>query len=69
MSEWDFLWGLDGQELENAMSSGGTQEDWKFIEEQDRIERKSKCNELKRLRDDGKINKNEFKSRKEQLFK
>jgi len=69
MSEWDFLWGLDGQELVDAMSSGGTQEDWKFVEEQERIERKNKWEELKRLRDDGKISNNEFKSRKEQLFK
>jgi hypothetical protein len=33
MSEWDFLWGLEGQELEDAMSSGGIQEDWDFIAE------------------------------------
>lgn len=69
MSEWDFLWGLNGQELEDAMSSGGTQEDWNFIEEQERHERKSKWEELKRLRDDGKISRVEFKSRKEQLFR
>lgn len=37
MSEWDFLWGLEGQELMDAMSSGGTYDDWVYIE---RMERK-----------------------------
>ena len=37
MSEWDFLWGLEGQELMDAMSSGGTYDDWAYIE---RMERK-----------------------------
>ena len=27
MSEWDFLWGLEGQELIDAMASGGTYDD------------------------------------------
>lgn len=36
MSEWDFLWGLQGQELSDAMSSGGTYDDWKYIEEMER---------------------------------
>jgi len=37
LSEWDFLWGLEGQELMDAMSSGGTYDDWVYIE---RMERK-----------------------------
>lgn len=32
MSEWDFLWGLEAQELMDAMSSGGTYDDWAYIE-------------------------------------
>lgn len=32
MSEWDFLWGLEGRELMDAMSSGGTYDDWAYIE-------------------------------------
>lgn len=36
MSEWDFLWGLEGQELIDAMSSGGTNADWEYIEEMER---------------------------------
>ena len=37
MSEWDFLWDLEGQELIDAMTSGGTYDDWEYIE---RMERK-----------------------------
>ena len=33
MSEWDFLWGLEGQELLDAMASGATYEEWAYIEE------------------------------------
>ena len=36
MSEWDFLWDLEGQELIDAMTSGGTYDDWAYIE---RLER------------------------------
>lgn len=36
MSDWDFLWGLEGQELIDAMTSGGTYDDWKYIEEMER---------------------------------
>jgi hypothetical protein len=35
MSEWDFLWELSGQELEDAMTSGMTDDDLLFIEEQE----------------------------------
>ena len=33
MSEWDFLWGLTGEALMDAMATGGTAEDWAYIEE------------------------------------
>lgn len=34
MSEWDFLWGLEGQELLDAMATGATYEEWAHIEGQ-----------------------------------
>lgn len=36
MSDWDFLWGLEGKELEEAIASGGTRADWEYIYEQER---------------------------------
>lgn len=36
MSEWDFLWELEGQELIDAMTSGGTYDDWAYTEEMER---------------------------------
>ena len=36
MSEWDVLWGLEGQELIDAMTSGGAYDDWAYIEEMER---------------------------------
>ena len=36
MSDWDFLWGLEGQELLDAMASGGTADDWAYIEAEER---------------------------------
>ena len=36
MSEWDFLWGLKGQKLIDAMTSGGTYDDWAYIERMER---------------------------------
>lgn len=68
MSEWDFLWGLSGQELEDAMTSGGTDEDWAYIEEQERKGRKAEWEILKSLRDSGQISKEEFTKRKIALF-
>lgn len=32
MSEWDFLHGLTGQELDDAMSTGATADEWAWIE-------------------------------------
>lgn len=34
MSDWDFLWGLEGQELLDAMATGATYEEWAHIEGQ-----------------------------------
>ena len=68
MSEWDFLWGLKGQELEDAMSSGGTAEDWDYVEEHQRKMRRSEWDKLKVLRDNGEISPDEFKKRKSILF-
>ena len=36
MSEWDFLWGLGGQKLIDAMTSGGAYDDWAYIERKER---------------------------------
>lgn len=36
MSEWEFLWELEGQELMDAMTSGGTYDDWEYIERMER---------------------------------
>lgn len=68
MSEWDFLWGLSGQSLEDAMTSGGTDYNWAYIEEQERKKRKVEWEKLKSLRDGGLISKEEFKIRKMALF-
>ena len=34
MSDWDFLWGLEGQEVLDAMATGATYEEWAHIEGQ-----------------------------------
>ena len=34
MSEWDFAFGLTGQALEDALSSGATYEEWAMIEQE-----------------------------------
>ena len=72
MSEWDFLWGLSGQELEDAMTSGMTDGDESFIEYQERKQLRKNRNEdwekLKALRESGQISKEDFKNRKTVLF-
>ncbi|MBD5485977.1 MAG: hypothetical protein HDR18_10775 [Lachnospiraceae bacterium] len=68
MSEWDFLWGLEGDELMDAMASGGTEADWEYIEEQEKKRRKNQWEELKSLRDTKAITKEEFKRRKVEIF-
>lgn len=35
MGDWDFLHGLSGQELDDAMSSGATAEQWAWLEAQE----------------------------------
>lgn len=68
MSEWDFLWDLSGQELEDAISSGGTATDWRYVEEKEREKRREDWEVLKALRDNGEISTEEFKKRKIKLF-
>lgn len=41
MSEWDFLWGLEGNELMDAMASGATAWEWDYIEQQEMRKRKT----------------------------
>lgn len=38
MGDWDFLHGLEGQELQDAMSSGATSQEWAFIAAQDALD-------------------------------
>jgi len=68
MSEWDFLWGLSGKELEDAMTSGMTDGDMAFVKEHERKKRNQDWENLKALRDSKKISKEEFKKRKDVLF-
>lgn len=68
MSEWDFLWDLSGKDLEDAMTSGGTDNDWAYVEGQEKKKRKVEWEKLKFLRDGGLISKEEFKKRKTALF-
>ncbi len=35
MGDWDFLHGLSGHELEDAISTGATREEWALIEAQE----------------------------------
>ena len=35
MSDWDFLWGLTGQELIDAQSTGATYAEWDMIDERE----------------------------------
>ncbi len=65
MSEWDFLHGLEGEELIDAMSCGMTYSDMAFVDKQ---EHKKDWERLKELRDNGEITKEEFKKRKLKLF-
>lgn len=65
MSEWDFLWGLEGQELADAMSTGMTEDDILNLEKQEWYD---EWKQLKDLRDSGQITAEEFKLRKKELF-
>jgi hypothetical protein len=84
MSEWDFLWGLKGEALKDAMAFGIEQDEWNYrkdidsnidedeyqsdIDEQHRIALKAEWEELKALRDTGSITIDEFRRRKIALF-
>lgn len=69
MSDWEFLWGLKGKELEDAMSSGGDKSDHEFVAtELEHQACKVEWEKLKLLRDTGTITKVEFKSKKRELF-
>lgn len=75
MGDWDFLYGLDGQELDDAISSGGTAQDWTsweesgFLESAKQTRGKTEWEKLKILRDSGQITKEEFRKRRFELFK
>ena len=69
MSEWDFLWDLKGKELLEAQATGGTKEDWEYIQrEEDRKTQKVKWEELKYRRDSGEISREEIKKQKAKIF-
>lgn len=68
MSDWEFLWGLKGKELEDAMSLGGDKFDHEVVAEEERQARKVEWEKLKQLRDTGAITKDEFRSKKQELF-
>ena len=40
MGDWDFLHGLEGQELLNAQATGATDWDWRYVEEEEAIKRR-----------------------------
>lgn len=68
MSEWDFLFGLEGDELMEAMFTGMTDADYEYLENQERNNRRKKWTELKKLRDNGMISREEFRKRKAEIF-
>jgi hypothetical protein len=68
MGEWEFLHGLKGQELEDAMSTGATADEWAEIASQENHNKNHDWENLKALRDSGEITKEEFKLRKSLLF-
>lgn len=68
MSEWDFLWGLKGKELEDAMASGMDQFNREYIDNEEKRARKEEWENLKLLRDIGAITMDEFRNKKRELF-
>lgn len=84
MSEWDFLWGLKGEALKDAMAFGIEQDEWNYrkdtysnidedeykndIDEQHRLALKTEWDQLKLLRDNNSITIEEFRRRKLALF-
>lgn len=68
MSEWDFLFDLEGDELMEAMFTGMTDADYEYLENQERKNRRKAWTELKKLRDGGMITREEFRKRKAEIF-
>lgn len=74
MSDWEFLHdmnneGCSTEQLLEAMASGGSPQDWAYIEKQEKKEsQKEEWEELKSLRDTGTISREEFKKRKSEIF-
>ena len=70
MSDWDFLYemkslGYSDEDIMEAQSSGAAPWEWDEIDKEDR---KAEWVNLKALRDEGKISREEFKKRKAELF-
>lgn len=63
MSDWDFLWDLEGQELLDAMASGGSYSDWAYIEEQERRQNQAKKTAVKRKKQTSSQQNNKANSR------
>ena len=42
MSDWDFTWGLKGDALIEAQSSGATDWEWKWLDGQDKLKQNPK---------------------------
>lgn len=61
MSEWEFLFECDEDELLDTMMNGGTDEDFDFIEEQEKKQRQSAWKKRKILRDTNQISRAEFR--------
>ena len=71
MGDWEFLYDMKDQgysedDIQDAMSSGATPEEWAEIEKQ---ERKAEWEKLKSLRDTETISSEEFKKRKAEIFR
>ncbi len=49
MGDWEFLHGLKGKELEDAMSTGATTDEWEEIERQEIQKSKDDLENLKAL--------------------
>ena len=63
MSDWDFLWDLEGQELLDAMVSGGSYSDWAYVEQQERRQNQAKKTAVKRKKQTSSQQNNKANSR------
>ena len=71
MGDWEFLYDMEDQgysedDIQDAMTSGATPEEWAEIGKQ---EMKAEWEKLKSLRDTETISSEEFKKRKAELFR